>query len=213
MMLARLALAAALAVTPPVAMAETTVERAEPYDLLFRQGTLDGLDRSQTLTYDRTVQNSLAPDAEARDTGTIKLDIRDGADIEEAVLTFWQDERFRGLGEFPASVGNPMILYFVETVVRDMAESAGGSPFYIRNRVKEALVSPAEIETDGETVTVTMRPFADDPNAAQMRGFGDLALRVRMSDETPGWYDLLEATVPGTDGPVYASTMQFEGVE
>ena len=37
-----------------------------------------------------------------------------------------------------------MIMYFVETVTRDMGESAGGSVFYIRNRIKEALVTPTE---------------------------------------------------------------------
>lgn len=210
MMIARLALVATLALTPVFATAAT--ERAEPYDLLFKEGTLDDVDRDATLTYSRDVENALKPEAAERDTGRITLTFEDGDDIEEAILTFRQDEKFRVLGEFPASVGNPIILYFVETVVRDMAESAGGSPFYIRNRVKEALVKPAEIETDNDT-TVTMKPFEGDPNADQMRGFGDLTLVVTMSEDAPGWYTSLKAHVPGAEGAIYSSTMTLGDAE
>lgn len=139
-----------------------------------------------------------------------------------AVLEFRQDGKHRALGSFPASVGNPMIMVFYESVIRDMAETAGGSPFYIRNRVKEALVKPAQIETgeavvDGETVavqTVTLRPFQGDPNHARMRGFGDLELRVTMSDEVPGWYLSLVAEAPGAEGAEdgYRSALRFEQV-
>ena len=40
----------------------------------------------------------------------------------------------------PASA-NPLLLYFLETTVRAMAEATGGSPYYIRNRIREALVA------------------------------------------------------------------------
>ena len=139
-----------------------------------------------------------------------------------ATLEFRQDGKHRNLGSFPASVGNPMIMVFYESVIRDMAETAGGSPFYIRNRVKEALVQPAEIETGeaefaGETVatrTVTLRPFLDDPNRDRMMGFGDLELRVTMSDAVPGWYLSLVAEAPGAQGTEegYVSALRFEQV-
>lgn len=200
----RLAFAALVTLSAAAALAATD---DAPYDLLFKNGTLDDIDRDTTLVYDRTVTNALAPDAATRDTGRIELTFED-SDVEAALLTFRQDGKHRVLGEFPASVGNPMILYFVETVVRDMAESAGGSPFYIRNRVKESLVAPAEVETGGGVSTVTLRPFEGDPNADRMQGFDDLALTVTMSEDTPGWYSELKAEVPGEDGtPVYASTI------
>ena len=210
MRLARTILVSGLVLLAPPGFAAT--EQAEPYDLLFKLGTLDDVARDRTLIYSRTVENALVPETEARDTGDIQLSFAEDEtdDTEEAVLTFHQDEKHRMLGEFPASVGNPLILYFVETVSRDMAESAGGSPFYIRNRVKEALVSPATIET-GEETTVTMRPFEGDPNADRMKGFEDLTLTVTMSDDVPGWYSRLEATVPGADGPIYSSTLTYEG--
>ena len=45
------------------------------------------------------------------------------------------------VGTFPAGVANPLLLYFLETTVRATAEATGGSPYYIRNRIREALVA------------------------------------------------------------------------
>ncbi len=190
-------------------------EDAAAYDLLFKTGTLDALPRDGELIYARTVIRGDSPEAAERATGSLALDFI-GGDPEQASLQFRKDDKHSTIGTFPASVGNPVIMYFVETVVRDMAEIAGGSPFYIRNRVKDALVGPAEIETTtiefGDArmpaKVVTMHPFADDPNRDRMAGFGDLTLTVVMSEDVPGWYNSLSATVPADDGaPAYASSI------
>jgi hypothetical protein len=216
-----LALAAALACWSalPVAAANAEVERG--YDLLFRQGTLDDLARDAVLHYTRNVTNRASPDAALRDSGEIALSLVE-AEMVMARLDFLQDSKHRSIGSFPASVGNPMIMYFYESVVRDMAETAGGSPFYIRNRVKDALVRPAEIlegeaEFQGRRVatrTIVLRPFADDPNRARMRGFGDLELRVTMSEAVPGWYLSLVAEAPDAAGSpaAYLSELRLDGV-
>lgn len=199
--------------------AETTGAE-ETYDLLFRDGTLDALPRESRLVYARDVTNRQAPGVAERNTGRIELSIDQTDNMAE--LQFRQGERSRKMGRFPASVGNPMIMVFVESVVRDMAETAGGSPFYIRNRVKEALVRPAateevSVEFDGATIAaraVTLRPFDGDPNAARMSGFGDLAMTVTMSEQVPGWYHSLSAQVPGQDGEaLYQSTTTITAVE
>lgn len=195
------------------------VDGEESYGLLFRTGTLDDIDRGNALTYQRDVVSKLKPEAQDRDTGKVVLKFRD--DDTMAQLEFRQGQKHRGLGVFPASVGNPMIMYFYESVVRDMAEAAGGSPFYIRNRVKEALTQPGDLETgqaifDGKTIdtkTIQLFPFESDPNRARMQGFGDLVLSVTMSDEVPGWYLSLIAEAKGEDGPVYRSMLVFDGLE
>lgn len=194
------------------------LEGDKTYDMLFRNGTLDQIDRSSELVYRREVTNALKPEADARDTGDIALSFREG-DAPVALLEFRQQEKHRALGTFPASVGNPMIMYFYETVVRDMAEAAGGSPFYIRNRVKDALIQPSDIEEgqsviQGETVptkTIRLYPFADDPNKDRMKGFGDLELRVTMSEAVPGWYMSLVAEA--ADGAVYRSELVFDRLD
>lgn len=209
----------ALAVGPQTA---TATEVEDPYDLLFRNGTLDAIDRDMSLVYRRDVSNMIKPDAAKRDTGGISLSVMP-SDATMVQLKFQADGKHRALGQFPASVGNPMIMYFYETVVRDMAESAGGSPFYIRNRVKEALTQPAAVE-EGEaiihgrnvpTVTVRLKPFEKDPNRDRMRGFGDLEMRVTMSDEVPGWYlSFVAETAPESNADaVYRSAVVYEGLE
>ncbi|MGY9047384.1 hypothetical protein P775_04660 [Puniceibacterium antarcticum] len=207
----------ALAVTPVLAAAG---DGTATYDLLFKEGTLDDVPMDHILLYERSVTNTLLPEAGPRDTGELELSFEETTP-PEAALRFLRDGKHRNLGVFPMSVGNPIIMYFVETTVRDMAESAGGSPFYIRNRVKEALITPTEVQTgeaiyQGKTVQtqiVTLHPFAEDPNRDRMQGFGDLALTVTMSDEVPGWYQKLEATATGSDGPVYSSVMAFDKLE
>lgn len=199
-----------------------SVDGEATYDLLFRDGTLDGVDRGNALIYRRDVANVAKPEVAARDTGEIALRIEQ-EDVEMAQLEFRQDGKHRGVGSFPASVGNPMIMVFYESVVRDMAETAGGSQFYIRNRVKESLIQPTEVEmgtatVDGaeiETRTVRLHPFEGDPNADRMMGFGALELSVTMSEDVPGWYVSLvaEAPAPDGDGLIYTSSMTFERTE
>lgn len=199
-----------------------TLNGTETYDLLFRSGTLDDLARRTELVYRREVTNTLNPEAGTRASGDIALSILDGGK-PMAQLEFRQNGKHRGLGRFPASVGNPMIMVFYENVVRDMAEAAGGSPYYIRNRVKDALVQSAEMDTgtavvDGETIetqTVRLYPFAGDPNRDRMQGFGNLELTVVMSEDVPGWYLSLTAEALGEDGapPVYRSAVVFDTLE
>ena len=198
---------------------------AEVYDLLFKTGTLDSLSRTSVLDYERRVSARDNEKLAARGTGTISLSF---APEDMAELKFRQGDKYRTVGSFPATVGNPMIMYFVETVVRDMAGTAGGSPFYIRNRVKEALVKKVPvldetIRIDGRDVpaqTVTLHPFENDPNRDRMHGFEDLALTITMSDGVPGWYYALkaEAGAGRTSGnkeeaPVYSNSIVLATLE
>ena len=181
----RLLIGLALSVLSVAPVSAAPIEAEQAYDLLFQNGVLDTIARDKELVYQRTVTNRLRPDIAERDTGAIALGFRDDGS-EMAHLEFRQDQKHRAMGVFPASVGNPMIMVFYENTIRDMAESAGGSPFYIRSRVKDALVEPSEViegeaVVNGETVpvrTILMRPFAEDPNRDRMRGFGDLTLSV-----------------------------------
>ena len=129
-----------------------------------------------------------------------------------------QGETRQRAGTFPDSVGNPLIMYFLETVLRDMANQAGGSPFYIRNRIKDALlrdadIRPVELTLGGATVAaqeVTLIPFANDAARDRMSGFADLALVAVVSDAVPGWYYSLPATAPaapGAAGPGYSNAI------
>jgi len=70
-----------------------------------------------------------------------------------------------------------------------MAGIAGGSPFYIRNRIKNALLTEGvetmmEVEIDGKAQMVrrvTLMPFSQDQNKARMGPFSQLEMSFTYS--------------------------------
>lgn len=193
--------------------AAMNAQASETYDLIFKTGTLDALPKDSSLSYDKAVSVAGNAELSEQNSGLVKLNI--GGE-NEAQLKFYQGEKHRPIGVFPVDVGNPIIMYFVETVVRDVAANTGGSPFYIRNRVKESLIKFAEIESEviefgAQEISaqhITLRPFRGDKNVQRMRGYGELAVTVTMSEDVPGWYYSLVASASGPNGePIYSSAL------
>ncbi len=87
----------------------------------------------------------------------------------------------RTIGPFPISSGDPVLTFFLEQTTRDMAALTGGSPFYIRNRMKEALFQGGEVTKTDDGITASFQPFAQDANAARMNGFQSLTLTFVMA--------------------------------
>ncbi|WP_420332318.1 hypothetical protein [Roseibium sp.] len=200
---------------------------AGSYELLFRQGTLDAIPEHATLEYQRTVSAPASQSLEVLNTGPIRLQ-QTGEGMAE--IHFGLPDQRRRVGAFPASVGNPMIMYFLETVVRDLSGLAGGSPFYMRNRIKAELSKKHRVQDmtlrlgdrDVEVHTIVLYPFRDDPASDRMRGIETLALSITFSDDVPGWYYSLRAETTTERGkrsalpdtlPAYTSTILFKGLE
>lgn len=184
---------------------------AGTYELLFRSSALKGLEAvpdgsetsQSTVVYDRLVSGT----ADGQRDGSFRIGLRVKAD-DKVTMTLHQGTRSRGLGEYPASVGNPVIMYFLESVLADIAAQSGGSPFYMRNRIKEALLKDAQVlpvtrqyrDRDVAAREVMIRPFLKDKARERMGRFSELALTVTVSEEIPGWYYSLVATVPAAAG-------------
>jgi hypothetical protein len=183
---------------------------AETYELLFRSTALKGLEPvpggeagKGTLVYNRVISG--VDERQADGNFSIGLKIKPDDNVS---LTLYQGTRSRGLGNYPASVGNPVIMYFLESVLADIAVQSGGSPFYMRNRIKEALLRDAQtvpvslhyLDRDITAREVTIRPFMKDKARERMGRFSELALAVTVSNDIPGWYYSLVATVPAVAG-------------
>lgn len=181
----------------------------ETYDLMFKSGALDALATSAPVSAPKESKDALVYDqviagaGEKRPNGAYTVGLR--FDPENAVnLTLHQGDKSRNLGDFPAAVGNPIIMYFMESALADVAALSGGSPFYLRNRIKEALLKPATItpvtlheggrEIAAKKVTIT--PFAEDAQRARLGRFTGLTLSVVVAEGVPGWYRSLEAAAP-----------------
>ncbi|WP_410217023.1 hypothetical protein [Paracoccus sp. (in: a-proteobacteria)] len=138
----------------------------------------------QTLEWHMTVEGPAAegfqPTADGKVILTEAIDPSDQQPVLE--LTQHTEARDRKIGPFPISAGDPVLIFFLEQTARDVSALTGGSPHYIRNRLKDSLFRGGELtETDG-TTTASFQPFAEDPNAERMRGFETLTLTFVMED-------------------------------
>jgi hypothetical protein len=202
---------AALLAGGPVASA------GEAQDRIFRVGLLGELEIGETIVFE-TERAGTDPAA-----GSIEVAVVEGEAGQRALrVERLQDGGAVSRTSLPAGGGHPVLLMFLETTLRAMAEATGGSPFYIRNRMREALAAdvplePVEVVVDGTpaaAVTATFRPFARDPNRSKMGAFADLALTLTMSDAVPGDFARLQAVAaaPGAEA-AFAETVTFSRVE
>lgn len=186
------------------------------FDLIFRSGTLDGLPQGTELRYDAE-----GPTGAEADWRQVTVDLLPG---DEAVVERWADEGdtpAQVLGSFRDPIGNPVAMLFLERTVRAIAEQTGGSPYYIRNRMRDALGGPGKVEAvtvpwDGASVPATavaLTPFADDAHRDNLGAFADLEIRVVMSEEVPGWYHSMSVEAPATgDAAGYEASLALAGV-
>lgn len=156
-------------------------------DLLMAPDLFEAAPVGSAVAYaeDRTVPEAEDMTVKAVSAGGVRLEVVAAGDGREMRLIREGGDAAGPVGTFPVGVANPTLLYFLETTVRVMAEATGGSPYYIRNRIREALgASDLGAVVDGAN-EVTLTPFAADPNRDRMGGFGDLTLRLRFDPKSP----------------------------
>lgn len=191
-------------------VAATPLAARDAFDLMFRPGAMQGEAEGETLSYAARLTGPTAVGGEE----DYRILVSPGSD-GQTVMTRTQQAGEMRLGAFPSGENNPIILYFMESTLRQAAEMTGGSPFYLRNRIKDALrgeaeVEPATVTLEGREIDaerVTIHPFAAIPEHDRMGPMGDLALSVTVSDKIPGWYGKLEAATPGQSEADFSSTL------
>ncbi|MFC3167273.1 MULTISPECIES: hypothetical protein [Paracoccus] len=181
----------------------------EPGDAVFAERgpwSLEGKDLNWTVH----VEGPDAPGFLPVDAGSLTLtQVTDPSD-RQPVLQLVQktDTRTRQIGPFPISGGDPVLTFFLEQTTRDMARLTGGSPFYIRNRIKEAIFGGGQIDRGGEESVASFQPFADDPNAARMGGFQTLTLTFVLGDPAQPIRELRAQTQGAEPGYVNRMVLQ-----
>lgn len=166
------------------------------FELAFRNGTLDGLSAGTRLAYDSSV---ITPE-DGGEGGDVSVSVDLGTD-GSAAIRMHDGDASRVLGRFDADVGNPLAMYFLERTIRSVASATGGSDFYLRNRIKDALRAPERVNdvqvdwqgTSIDAMEIVLAPFSADPNARRLGRYADLELRLVVGEDVPGWYHSLHA--------------------
>lgn len=203
------ALAVSLVASP--AMADPAL------DTIFDLRQLGTVETGSTHRFAYERANPAVENAAIED-GTMTLGVNVAGEGRVALLSIDDGQRTRTLDPFPGDAGNPLLLVFLENVARSVSEGTGGSPFYIRNRIKDAFRSGAEIETtevelDGETITgerIIYTPFAKETQTDRLGIFTDLKLAFVFSDAVPGRVALLSAA-SGEGEKGYRETIAYVG--
>ena len=183
-------------------------------DLLMAPGLFATAPTGSVVAYgeERAVPGGEKATVKALSDGELRLEAVDGADGRELRLLQVEGDATTPVGTFPTGVANPVLLHFLETSVKVMAEATGGSPYYIRNRIREALVASDLGAGDAAEREATLTPFAADPNRPRMGAFGDLAIRLRYDPAKPARLLELSADTAAGDGS-YHERMLLIGEE
>ena len=142
--------------------------------------------------------------------GRLLLAVAEGPEGRSLALSQDVDGTERPVSSFSTGAANPVLLYFLEATVRDMSAATGGSPFYIRNRMREAL-GAADLGPEADPREVVLHPFEADRNRARMGPFGDLALRLRFDADEPARLLELSADTAGDAGGYHHRLTLTEG--
>ncbi len=197
----------------------------EAQDRIFAMGALHTVENGSVLVYDYDREGSFPTDKmPVIDAGHARLEMTRAADgTPEVTVALDDTKHVQKFDPFSATAGNPMFMVFMEQNVASMSAVTGGSPFYIRNRMREALgaqdsVTPIDVEYGGATVPareIVFRPFEKDAKRDRMGAFADLEIRFVMSDAVPGEFLRMESrTGPGPDGaPLMRLSMDLDHVE
>ena len=197
----------------------------EAQDRVFALGVLGPVATGDQLLYRHRRSGALDPNVlPAIADGEFVVELAAGAEgRREALVTRRAGGAVQSRTAMPAGGGHPLLLVFLDATVRDLAAMTGGSPFYIRNRIREALarqdaVEPVEIalgdrRVDGERLS--FRPFLEDPNRARMGALAALEISFDLSDAVPGGFARFAAVAgPGADGtPALVESIEFDQVE
>jgi hypothetical protein len=180
---------------------------AGPLDLLFNTPHMRDVPAGSTLVYDHVRASNPALGLGEDFDSSIRIVMGEGA---AAQFTMDADGPAPRTFDVNAGVpGNPLLMVFLENAVRSVAKATGGSEFYLRNRMKEALRDGLR-EEDGAFV---MRPFAQDAQRARMGALADMALRFEVSETSPGMLVALRAEAGPQDNPVYREEIRYDAAQ
>ena len=188
-------------------------------DRIFSTAALDLVKTGQQVIYTHIREGNAGEELQLLPDGEIRIRVQNDAEQKrEAVVTMGPIGKLKPVSIWPASSGNPILPIFLESALRAMSRTTGGSSFYIRNRIKEALGAGGQMNTvtldvAGKQVTgteIVFPLFENDKNRDRMGAFKDMSLTFVVSDQTPGDISRFTAQTPeDANGIAYREEIRF----
>jgi hypothetical protein len=212
-MIARRALPALLGLLPLPLAAEQPPPLSEAQLLLFETPHLIALQPPLRLDYAFLREEAGHPPVE----DTIRLTIRAGEaagrrDVEPEFLTGPRAIHYPTATGFR---GNPLLLFALDRIARELSAATGGSHAWFRNRIRQALMQAAPPRhvmlpfegREAEAVEIELRPFTGEPRA---RRYQDQRYRFVLAEAVPGWIQAIDSDLPARpEGGEVRETIRF----
>ena len=195
---------------------------AEPLsDMIFAPVEISAAAPADALRYHHRLampQTGEAAAAPLDSTDILTLRAEPRGDTVRLVLERELDGKTTPISEFAEVSAHPILIYFLESTVRHMTEVTGGSPYYIRNRMREVLGaaelgSPGPVTVGALTVQgydVVMTPFAQDKMRDRMGEFAQLTLHFVVAPGHPARLLHLSADTIASGGGYHESMIVMQ---
>jgi hypothetical protein len=210
-------LAAALAIAPPLHAAEGDQPLSPAQTALFDS------DHLKSIVSPTVVQYSFTEDAGAESfSDSVAIGIEPRADGSKDVrVDFLSGDRRMPFEPVAGFHGNPVLMFFLEHDVAEMSKATGGSKLYFRNRIRQAFLDRAEVQSisfpfqgrEERGTDITLTPFRNDPMIARFESFREKSYRFILADAVPGAIYQIRTLVPagGAAQGTREATMTFAG--
>ena len=151
-----------------------------------------------------------------RKSGTLEQGFSDSVDVDitgqpdgskKGSARFFSGKRQIPYPDVEHAEGNPVLLFYLEREIREMARLTGGKPNHFRQRIRAALAESAQIEPidirfAGRTIAaqqITISPYESDPNRGRYERLATKQYVFTLSEKIPGLIYQVRGHVPVPD--------------
>lgn len=176
-------------------------------DLVFYAPHFSKLQNGSVITY-KFVRKAEDPKLDPSFEDTVSVKVGPSGAEDSVTVDLFSGARAINLPNM-SKTGNPVIVAVLEQDVKEMNKSLGGSPFYFRNRLRQAIAAdtpaePTKVDFRGKTVDgwkVTVKPFQnDEANKGKLGQYAERSYELIFSDAVPGGLYALKTVTPKADG-------------
>lgn len=200
--------------------AEAVKPPADVATLLFGNAQWGQAPVGSTITYaysKKTTQATFGPSFD--DHIILKLEPGENAERRTAEVKMFSGANAKPAGPFTSEAQNPILLLVLEENVQEMSKLFKANPRYLKNAIRkawrdDAKIVDAPVQVDGKSVpgtTITVTPFANDPEKDRMMGLEGITYVVQIADSVPGNIAKIDIHAPATGTSMFSETLTYQG--